>query len=114
ASARAVVHGRHGRRSDRAERVLLDDTEDARSAEARRHREAYALGGFRRMRLPGAGRWGLGAGSSQRRSVLDTRERYGASDSARDSLEPLRGATRRATAAGVGPRRSERRGAPRE
>ena len=46
AATGAVVHGRNGRRGDRAERVLLDDAEDARSAEARRHRKAHHWVGF--------------------------------------------------------------------
>ena len=37
----------HGRRGDRAERVLLDDPEDARGAEARQDREAHTLGRIR-------------------------------------------------------------------
>ena len=42
-----LVHGWNGRRGHRAEGILLDDAEDARSAEAREHRKAHALGRFR-------------------------------------------------------------------
>ena len=47
APARLLVHGRHGRRGDRAQGVLLDDAEDARRPEARKNREAHALGRVR-------------------------------------------------------------------
>src|SRR4029077_16577882 len=40
----------HGRRGDRAERVLLDDEQVARGAEARQDREADALGRLRGVR----------------------------------------------------------------
>ncbi len=44
-----LVHGRDGRRGDRPERILLDDAEDARREEARKDREAHALGRVRRV-----------------------------------------------------------------
>ena len=44
ASADDVVHGGHGRRSDRAQRILLDDREDARRPAAWEDRKAHALG----------------------------------------------------------------------
>ena len=50
AAAGPVVHGGHGRRGDRAERVLLDDEQDDRSPEARQDRKAHALGWVRRVK----------------------------------------------------------------